>query len=64
MIHFKRVLSKHRGSGLAPVALYRIAECYYNKGDYERALQNFRDVAQDYPDSAMTGAAHLGVVGV
>ena len=38
-------------------ALFRIAECYYNKGSYDKAIETFRELANVYPDSYLKSEA-------
>ncbi|OGF45531.1 MAG: hypothetical protein A2452_10195 [Candidatus Firestonebacteria bacterium RIFOXYC2_FULL_39_67] len=38
-------------------ALFRIAECYYNKGNYEKAIETFRDLTNVYSDSYLKSEA-------
>ncbi len=35
----------------APEALYRIGECYYNLGEYDKAIHTFRDIIKRFPES-------------
>ncbi len=54
------VLSDHKKVGLNDTALLRIAECYYNIGDYPSALEHFKKIQKDYPQSYLTGESILG----
>lgn len=56
---YKKVL-KHKKSGLRDTALFRIAECYYNIGDYPKALGHFKKLRKDYPQSYLVGESILG----
>lgn len=38
-------------------AIFRIAECYYNKGSFEKALEVFRELTNNYPDSYLKSEA-------
>ncbi|OGR88812.1 MAG: hypothetical protein A3A86_07575 [Elusimicrobia bacterium RIFCSPLOWO2_01_FULL_60_11] len=57
---FKKVVDDYKKSGLSDTALYRMAECFYNVGDYPSALQYFKIVLKDYPQSYLTGESILG----
>ena len=54
------VVEDFRKSGMADTALFRIAECFYNMGDYPYALEYFRKVQKEYPNSYLSGEALLG----
>jgi len=58
---FKKVVQNYRKTGLNDTALYRMAECFYNIGDYPSALQIFKSIVKNYPQSYLTGEAILGV---
>lgn len=56
---YKIVTDKYRKSGLADTALLRIAECYYDMGDYPTALEYFRRLQKEYAQSYLMGEALL-----
>ena len=60
VIQYDRVAKKYRKSGLADTALFRIAECYYNMGDYPNALLYFKELQKDHPQSYLVGESILG----
>ncbi len=49
-------------SGLAPSALYRLGEVYYNEKDWSRAVDDFRDVEKNFSKSYIVPEALLGVI--
>lgn len=57
---YRVVYEKHRKSGLADSALFRMAESYYNMGDYPSALEHFRKLQKEFPQSYLVGEAALG----
>ncbi|MBI3012862.1 MAG: tetratricopeptide repeat protein [Elusimicrobia bacterium] len=55
---YRKVLhKKYKKSGLADTALYRMAECYYNRTDYATALLLFRRLKKEFPHSYLSGEA-------
>ncbi|OGR82250.1 MAG: hypothetical protein A2901_09645 [Elusimicrobia bacterium RIFCSPLOWO2_01_FULL_54_10] len=57
---FRKVLDDHKKAGLNDTALLRIAECFYNIGDYPSALEHFKKIQKEYPQSYLTGESILG----
>lgn len=57
---YQVVIDKYKKSGLVDTALFRIAESYYNMGDYPSALEFFRQLQKKYPQSYLIGEAILG----
>lgn len=57
---YQLVVDNYKKSGLVDTALFRIAESYYNLGDYPFALECFHRVQRDYPHSYLVGEAILG----
>jgi len=62
LVHFKKVVSDFSKSGLAPAAQFRLAECRYNRGEYEAALESYKIVLKKYSQSSLIGPARLGIV--
>jgi len=56
---FNEVLSRYPTSTLADNAQYWIGEAYYDQKDYERALEEFAKVEQNYPSGDKVPAALL-----
>jgi len=57
---FEKVLDDYKKSRLNDTALFRIAESYYNIGDYPQALEYFRKIQKKYPQSYLIGESILG----
>ncbi len=56
---FERFLQNHPQSRYRANALYWMAEAYYGKGDYERALQGFQQLIEQFPASDKAADAKL-----
>jgi len=61
---YSRVIKEFKKRGLSDTAYYRIAESYYNMGDYPNALKYFKKVQKDYPQSYLIGESILGAAQV
>ncbi|HNW44027.1 MAG TPA: tetratricopeptide repeat protein [Elusimicrobiales bacterium] len=59
---FDAVADDGSKSGLEASARYRLAEAYYNSGNWERALKEFLAVEDKYPKSYIVPESLLGVV--
>ena len=55
--NYKKYLSKYNDGGSAQEALFRIALCHFQLGDYAKALDGFRDYNKKYPKGLFTGDA-------
>ncbi|MEI7528468.1 MAG: tetratricopeptide repeat protein, partial [Elusimicrobiota bacterium] len=60
--NFYAVTDDGNKSGLEASAQYRLAETYYNSGNWERALKEFLKVEDKYPKSYIVPESLLGVV--
>ena len=49
-------------SGLAPSALYRLGEVSYDEKNWDRAIEDFRQVEKRYPKSYIVPEALLGII--
>ncbi len=56
---FQRFLQTHPESRYRPNALYWMAEAYYGKGDYARALEGFQRLLERFPNSDKAADARL-----
>lgn len=59
---FLSVAGDKNKSGLESSAQYRLAEAYYNSGNWERAHKEFLEVEDKYPKSYIVPESLLGVV--
>lgn len=60
---YEAVLRKHRGkNGLRSSAQYRLGEVAYNAQDWGRAIEQFREVETEFPQSYLVPEAWMGVV--
>ena len=50
ILQYEKVLDDYKKKGLNDTALFRIAECYYNIGDYPSALNYFKKIAGENTD--------------
>jgi len=56
---FEEFLRRFGDTDLADNARYWIGACYYDSGDYERAIQEFDRVLAEYPNGDKVPGAHL-----
>jgi len=59
---YLKVIKNYRKSGLEASAQNRIAEAYYNMGNWERAIKEFERVEDKYPDTYIVPESLLGIV--
>ncbi len=50
-IYYERFLAEHPDHERAAEASYRLAETFFNEGDYKKAILRFEDVVGSHPDS-------------
>lgn len=48
---WEKVINGFKGSDLAPHALYHVAECYEQLGDFKQAKENYQKLQKEYPNS-------------
>ena len=53
----KKVTTEYRGTAVAPVATYELANTLYNQGKYEDALATFKEFLKQYPSHLLAPSA-------
>jgi outer membrane assembly lipoprotein YfiO len=56
---FKEMVFNNAGTRLAAEASFQAAECYFNLGDYEAAIDEYRQLLADYPTAARADEAQI-----
>ncbi len=51
MDEFQTVIEKYPGTSWAARSQYNIGDAYYNAGEYERAIEAYKKVLDEYPRS-------------
>ena len=58
LTQYQAFLEAFPTTDLAPEAQYHIGEIYYDRGDFQKAVEAFDDVLERYPDNPMTPDAY------
>ena len=56
--NFNFLISTYPQSRLITRAYYAIADCYYNKGDYEEAIAGYKNIVEQFPVVIWTPGKH------
>lgn len=60
ILQYQRIVEEYKKSGLVDTALFRMAESFYNMGDYPMALEYFKRIQKQFPQSYLIGETMLG----
>jgi TolA-binding protein len=52
---FRKLVAEHPKGALADDASYNIGLCYFQLSQFERALAEFQETIEDYPDATIEG---------